>query len=64
MSDYGADPNPDLNVATDMVFDKALIPLPKVNVMQWTYANGISVQKYAHKKTSSNLLVKFDNSGS
>lgn len=62
MSDYGADKNPDLNIATDMVFVQGLIPLDKVNVMQWTYDSAISVQKYAHKKSSSNLLVKFDRS--
>lgn len=62
MSDYGADENPDLNIAQDMIFGKGLIPLKKVNVMQWTHPNNISVQKYAHRKTNTNLLVLFDRS--
>lgn len=59
MSDFGADKNPDLNVATDMIFDQGLMPLQKTNVMQWTYADGIYVQKYAHRKSASNILFKF-----
>lgn len=58
MSDYGADKNPDLNVATDMAFTKGFIPLIDANVMQWTYEDGIFVQKYADRKTSSNILFK------
>lgn len=60
MSNYGADKFPDLPKATDMVFVQGLIPLAKVNVMQWSYDSAISVQKYAHKLSSSNILFKFD----
>lgn len=62
MSDYGADNIPDLNVATDITIVQGLLPLPKTNVMQWTYDSAISVQKYAHKQSSSNILIKFDRS--
>lgn len=62
MSDYGADKNPDLNIATDLVFTKGLIPLAKVNVMQWTYDSAVSVIKIAHKKTGTNISFLFDNS--
>lgn len=59
MSDYGADKNPDLNVATEIALVQKLAPLRKVNVMQWTYPGGVTVQKYASKQGKSNLLVKF-----
>ncbi len=59
MSDYGADENPDLNIATDVTIIDGLAPLVKVNVMQWTYDNGKFVQKYASRQGRSNLLVKF-----
>lgn len=62
MSDYGADKNPDLNIATEVTIVQGVLPLPKTNVMQWTYPDDIFVQKYAHKKSSSNLLVKFKRS--
>lgn len=62
MSNYGADENPDLNIATDIVFVQGLIPLKKVNVMQWTHPDNISVQKFAHRKTNTNLLILFDRS--
>lgn len=60
MSDYGADKNPDLNIASDIAIAEKLAPLRKVNVMQWTYDNGVMVQKYASKQGKSNLLVKFE----
>ena len=60
MSDYGADKNPDLNIATEITKVQKLMPGDKANVMQWTYAGGVLVQKYARKANSSNLLVKFD----
>jgi len=60
MSDYGADKNPDLNIATTLTQIDAVMPNPKTNVMQWTYADGILVQKYARKRDKSNLHVKFD----
>jgi len=60
MSDYGADKKPDLNIATEITKTEKLLPLPKANVMQWTYPSGVMVQKYAHKKSGSNLLVKFE----
>ena len=58
MSDYGADKNADLNIATDMSYVKGFIPLVDANVMQWTYPGGVMVQKYADRKTSSNILFK------
>ena len=60
MSDYGADKNPDLNIATQMAIVEKLAPLQKVNVMQWTYPSGVIVQKYASKQGKSNLLVKYE----
>lgn len=60
MSDYGADKNPDLNIATETAIVQKLAPLKKVNVMQWTYPDGVVVQKYASKQGKSNLLVKFE----
>ena len=60
MSDYGADENPDLNIATQTAIVEKLAPLVKVNVMQWTYTGGVIVQKYASKQGKSNLLVKYE----
>lgn len=59
MSDYGADKNPDLNIATDLTKVEKLLPHENTNVMQWTYENGVKVQKYASRQDKSNLLVKF-----
>ncbi len=59
MSDYGADENPDLNIATDVTIIDGLMPFDKTNVMQWTYADGVFVQKYASRQGKSNLLVQF-----
>jgi len=59
MSHYGADKNPDLNIATKTAIVDQLVPLAKVNVMQWTYGGGKFVQKYASRQGKSNLLVKF-----
>lgn len=59
MSDYGADKNPDLNLATEITKVQKLMPGDKANVMQWTYADGVLVQKYARRADGSNLLVKF-----
>lgn len=58
MSDYGADKNPDLNIATDLTIVRKLMPLKKTNVMQWTYENGVMIQKYANRQGKSNLLTK------
>lgn len=58
MSDYGADENPDLNIATDLTIIDGLMPYLNTNVMQWTYDDGILVQKYASKQGKSNLLVE------
>lgn len=60
MSDYGADKNPDLNIATELTKVGRVLPCEKTNVMQWTYPDGILVQKYARRKDASNLHVKFD----
>lgn len=60
MSDYGADKKPDLNIAKNFSFDKNFTPLDKTNVMQWTYANDISVQKFANRKDHTNILFKFN----
>lgn len=59
MSDYGADKNPDLNLATQITKTDKVLPLDKSNVMQWTYPGGVIVQKYANKQNASNLHVKF-----
>jgi len=59
MSDYGADENADLNVAKEITIIDALMPYENTNVMQWTYTDGVFVQKYASKQGKSNLLVKF-----
>jgi hypothetical protein len=58
MSDYGADKNPDLNIATNLAFDKGLMNVGKPNVMQWTYSGGVRVQKLASKQGKSNMLLK------
>jgi len=58
MSDYGADKKPDMNLATDIAFTKALIPDTNANVMQWTYPNGVIVQKFANRRDKSNCLIK------
>lgn len=60
MSDYGADKNPDLNIARSMVFDNGLMPVGDANCMQWSYDDGDFVQKYARRKDHSNVLVKID----
>lgn len=62
MSDYGADRNVDLNIARDMIFDKNFMPMEKSNSMQWSYATGTFVQKYARKADHSNILFKIDRS--
>lgn len=59
MSDYGADKNPDLNIARHFSFDQNFTPLAKTNVMQWTYADGVVVQKFANRRDHSNILFKF-----
>ena len=59
MSDYGADKNPDLNLAAKTAFTQGLAPLKKVNVMQWTYADGVIVQKYASRQGKSNIHIKY-----
>ena len=60
MSDYGADKNPDLNLATKTAITEKLAPLTKVNVMQWTYTDGVIIQKYASRQGKSNLLIKYE----
>ena len=60
MSDFGADKKPDLNFATEFAIEEKIAPLDNVNVMQWTYAQGEFVQKYASKQGKSNLLIKFE----
>lgn len=62
MSDYGADKKPDLNIAQDFSFDKNFTPLDKTNVMQWTYADDIVVQKFACRQDHTNILFRFDRS--
>lgn len=59
MSDYGADPIPDLGESYDLQFTKSMITDKKTNVMQWTYP-GYRVQKLANKQGKSNLLIKFN----
>ncbi len=58
MSDYGADKNPDLNIATGIAKVQLLLPDPKANVMQWTYPNGVVVQKFASRRDGSNCHIK------
>lgn len=60
MSDYGADENPDLNIANDFVNGKNFAPLGNTNVMQWTYSDDVVVQKFARRLDSTNILFKFD----
>jgi len=60
MSEYGADKNPDLNIATIIAYEKNMCNAGKPNVMQWTYADGHFVQKFAAKQGKSNLLLKFE----
>ena len=59
MSEYGADAKPDMNQAERLAKDFAFMPFDRSNVMQWTYANGVSVQKLASKQGKSNLLIKY-----
>jgi len=58
MSDYGADADPNLILATELAYNQGFLPLDKSNVMQWTYAAGIVVRKLANKQDSSNVLFK------
>ena len=60
MSNYGADEFPDLNVATELAYEKSLIPISKVNTMQWSYDSAIAVVKLAHRKTKTNVHVLLD----
>lgn len=60
MSDYGADPNPDINIAQDFSFVKNFTPGSKTNVMQWTYDDDVTVQKFARRIDGTNILFKFD----
>ena len=60
MSDFGADKKPDVNIAQDFSFDKNFTPLSRTNVMQWTYADDVVVQKFANRKDNTNILFKFD----
>lgn len=59
MSNYGADPKPDMNVATQTARVDKLLDLEKANATQWTYENGVFVQMYNEITTGSRLLVKF-----
>jgi len=59
MSNYGADANPNLSLATEVTKVNKFAPLPKTNVMQWTYPDGVVVQKYANKQDHTNIHVKF-----
>ena len=62
MSDYGSDPNPDLNVATKTAFTQNFIPLADANVMSWLLDDDELMQKFADRKTGSNIWFKFDTS--
>lgn len=59
MSNYGADSDPDIRKAIELAYTWGLLPLDKTNVMQWTYPSGVVVRKLAHRKTGSNVLIKF-----
>lgn len=59
MSDYGADSEPDIAKAWDLIFMKNFTPAEKVNVMQWTYPDRV-VRKLARRKDHSNVLIKMD----
>jgi len=59
MSDYGADKNPDLNIATEITKTECVLQNDDANVMQWTYADGHISQKYASRRDKSNLHVRF-----
>jgi hypothetical protein len=60
MSDYGADKNPDLNIARKLVYTDGLVNQDKSNVMQWTYADGHRTQKIACRKDHTNIHFKLD----
>ena len=60
MSDYGADENPDLNIARKLVYTDGLVNQDKSNVMQWTYSGGYRVQKLACRKDHTNVHIKLD----
>lgn len=60
MSDYGADKNADLNIATDTTKVDALMPFDKTFVSQHTYDAGVLVHRYASRNGKSNLLIKFE----
>ena len=62
MSDYGSDKNVDLNIARKMIFANNFMPMSKSNSMQWTYADGTFVQKYARRADHSNIHFKIDRS--
>ncbi|MBA7550818.1 hypothetical protein ES705_43343 [subsurface metagenome] len=57
MSDYGADSEPDISKAWDLIFMKNFIPAEKVNVMQWTYSGRV-VRKLARRRDHTNILIK------
>lgn len=59
-SDYGADKNADLNVATESTKTQGLIPYDKTWVSQHSYDDGIFVQRYASRQGHSNVLVKYE----
>jgi len=63
MSDYGSDKKVDLNIARKMIFGKNFMPMSKSNSMQWSYADGTFVQKYARRADHSNIHFKIDPSG-
>ncbi len=58
MSDYGADPTPDINKAQILAQEQGFQPLNKTNVMQWSYDDDIVVRKLANRRDKSNCLFK------
>lgn len=60
MSDYGSNPNPDMNVVEVLAHSYNFLPLDKANAMQWDSATATLDIKLAHKQTHSNVHILVD----
>lgn len=56
MSDYGADPDPDMAKAYDLAKTQGFMPQNDSNVMQWTLADDQVMRKLACRTDHSNII--------
>lgn len=60
MSDYGANPNPDLDLARLAAFTYRLANLRDLKYDEYSHPDGNVVGHFVQKRTKSRLVVKFE----